>query len=132
MASCVLRQGKSGTHSDRSAGSRFRQCAWGNGVCYLGASVNPERRRKLATRPRHLALPLSALRACPGYSLYNVGASYIALNETFSTYNNQTSRKAGGYALMPYEQLNAGFGSTEFRTYSKSAYLRKSCLSPKY
>ncbi len=50
------------------------------------------------------------------YGAYNVGSSYIALNETFSTYNNQTSRKAGGYALMPYEQLNAGFGSTEFRT----------------
>ncbi len=50
------------------------------------------------------------------YGAYNIGASYIALNETFSTYSNQTSRKAGGYALMPYEQLSAGFGSTEFRT----------------
>jgi phosphodiesterase/alkaline phosphatase D-like protein/uncharacterized protein with beta-barrel porin domain len=50
------------------------------------------------------------------YGAYNVGNSYIALNETFSTYNNQTSRRAGGYALMPYEQLTSGFGSTEFRT----------------
>jgi outer membrane autotransporter protein len=50
------------------------------------------------------------------YGAYNVGSSYVALNETFSTYSNQTSRKAGGYALMPYEQLSAGFGSTEFRT----------------
>ncbi len=50
------------------------------------------------------------------YGSYAMGASYVALNETFSAYNNQTTRKAGGYALMPYEQLSATFGSTEFRT----------------
>jgi len=50
------------------------------------------------------------------YGAYTMGNSYVALNETFSAYNNQTSRKAGGYALMPYEQLSAQFGSTEFRT----------------
>ncbi len=50
------------------------------------------------------------------YGAYTMGASYLALNETFSGYNNQTTRKAGGYALMPYEQLSAQFGSTEFRT----------------
>ena len=50
------------------------------------------------------------------YGAYTMGNSYIALNETFSAYSNQTSRKAGGYALMPYEQLSASFGSTEFRT----------------
>ena len=50
------------------------------------------------------------------YGAYTMGNSYIALNETFSAYNNQTSRKAGGYAYLPYEQLSAQFGSTEFRT----------------
>jgi outer membrane autotransporter protein len=50
------------------------------------------------------------------YGAYTMGNSYIALNETFSAYSNQTNRKAGGYALMPYEQLSAQFGSTEFRT----------------
>ena len=50
------------------------------------------------------------------YGAYTMGNSYIALNETFSAYGNQTTRKAGGYALMPYEQLSASFGSTEFRT----------------
>lgn len=50
------------------------------------------------------------------YGAYTMGNSYIALNETFSAYNNQTSRKAGGYAYLPYEQLSASFGSTEFRT----------------
>ena len=50
------------------------------------------------------------------YGAYTMGNSYVALNETFSAYSNQTSRKAGGYALMPYEQLSASFGSTEFRT----------------
>jgi outer membrane autotransporter protein len=50
------------------------------------------------------------------YGAYTMGNSYIALNETFSAYTNQTSRKAGGYAYMPYEQLSAQFDSTEFRT----------------
>ena len=50
------------------------------------------------------------------YGAYTMENSYIALNETFSAYNNQTSRKAGGYAYLPYEQLSAQFGSTEFRT----------------
>jgi outer membrane autotransporter protein len=50
------------------------------------------------------------------YGAYTMGNSYIALNETFSAYNNQTSRKAGGYSYLPYEQLSAQFGSTEFRT----------------
>jgi outer membrane autotransporter protein len=50
------------------------------------------------------------------YGAYTMGASYVALNETFSAWDNQTSRKAGGYATLPYEQLTAGFGSTEFRT----------------
>lgn len=50
------------------------------------------------------------------YGAYTMGASYLALNETFSGYTNQTTRKAGGYALMPYDQLSAQFGSTEFRT----------------
>jgi len=50
------------------------------------------------------------------YGAYTMGASYVALNETFSTWDNRTSRTAGGYATMPYEQLRAGFGSTEFRT----------------
>ena len=50
------------------------------------------------------------------YGAYTMGNSYVALNETFSAYSNQTNRKAGGYALMPYEQLSAQFGSTEFRT----------------
>ena len=50
------------------------------------------------------------------YGAYTMGNSYIALNETFSAYTNQTSRKAGGYAYLPYEQLSAQFGSTEFRT----------------
>jgi outer membrane autotransporter protein len=50
------------------------------------------------------------------YGAYTMGNSYVALNETFSAYNNQTSRKAGGYSYLPYEQLSAQFGSTEFRT----------------
>jgi len=50
------------------------------------------------------------------YGAYSMGNSYVAVNETFSAFNNQTSRKAGGFALMPYEQLSAQFGSTEFRT----------------
>jgi outer membrane autotransporter protein len=50
------------------------------------------------------------------YGAYTMGNSYLALNETFSSYTNQTTRKAGGYALLPYEQLGAQFGSTEFRT----------------
>ncbi|NBS35674.1 MAG: autotransporter outer membrane beta-barrel domain-containing protein, partial [Methylocystaceae bacterium] len=50
------------------------------------------------------------------YGAYTMGNSYAALNETFSAYNNQTSRKAGGYSYLPYEQLSAQFGSTEFRT----------------
>ena len=37
------------------------------------------------------------------YGAYTMGNSYIALNETFSAYNNQTTRKAGGYAYLPYE-----------------------------
>ena len=37
-----------------------------------------------------------------------------SMNETFSAYTNQTTRKAGGYAYLPYEQLSAQFGSTEF------------------
>ena len=50
------------------------------------------------------------------YGAYTMGNSYLAINETFSAYTNQTTRKAGGYALLPYEQLGAQFGSTEFRT----------------
>ena len=50
------------------------------------------------------------------YGAYAMGNSYVALNETFSAYSNQTNRKAGGYAYLPYEQLSAQFGSTEFRT----------------
>jgi len=50
------------------------------------------------------------------YGAYTMGNSYVALNETFSAYTNQTTRKAGGYAYLPYEQLSAQFGSTEFRT----------------
>jgi outer membrane autotransporter protein len=56
------------------------------------------------------------------YGAYTMGNSYIALNETFSAYNNQTTRKAGGYALMPYEQLGAQFGSTEFRTRAEAGH----------
>ncbi|WP_206527418.1 autotransporter outer membrane beta-barrel domain-containing protein [Methylocystis sp. MJC1] len=50
------------------------------------------------------------------YGAYTLGTNYLALNETFSTYSNQTNRTAGGYGFLPYEQLNARFGSTEFRT----------------
>jgi outer membrane autotransporter protein len=45
-----------------------------------------------------------------------MGASYLALNETFSAYSNKTNRSAGGYSFLPYESLTANFGSTEFRT----------------
>lgn len=50
------------------------------------------------------------------YGSYTMGASYIALNETFSNYSNKTNRSAGGYSFLPYESLSANFGSTEFRT----------------
>jgi len=50
------------------------------------------------------------------YGAYNMGASYLALNETFSAYSNQTNRSAGGYVYLPSEQLSANFSSTEFRT----------------
>jgi outer membrane autotransporter protein len=50
------------------------------------------------------------------YGAYTMGASYLALNETFSAYSNQTNRSAGGYSFLPYESLTANFGSTEFRT----------------
>jgi outer membrane autotransporter protein len=50
------------------------------------------------------------------YASYTMGASYLALNETFSAYSNKTNRSAGGYSFLPYESLSANFGSTEFRT----------------
>jgi uncharacterized protein with beta-barrel porin domain len=50
------------------------------------------------------------------YGAYTMGANYLALNETFSSYSNQTNRSAGGYSFLSYEQLNAHFGSREFRT----------------
>lgn len=50
------------------------------------------------------------------YGAYAMGSSYLALNETFSAYSNQTNRSAGGYIFLPYEKLSASFGSTEFRT----------------
>jgi uncharacterized protein with beta-barrel porin domain len=50
------------------------------------------------------------------YGAYAMGASYLALSETFSAYSNQTNRSAGGYSFLPYENLSASFGSTEFRT----------------
>jgi outer membrane autotransporter protein len=50
------------------------------------------------------------------YGAYTMGASYLALNETFSAYSNKTNRSAGGYSFLPYESLTANFGSTEFRT----------------
>jgi outer membrane autotransporter protein len=50
------------------------------------------------------------------YGAYTMGASYLALNETFSAYSNKTNRSAGGYSFLPYESLSANFGSTEFRT----------------
>ena len=56
------------------------------------------------------------------YGAYTMGNSYLAINETFSAYTNQTNRKAGGYALLPYEQLAAQFGSTEFRTRAEAGH----------
>jgi len=50
------------------------------------------------------------------YGSYAKGASYVALSETFSAYSNQTNRRAGGYGFLAYEQLDASFSSTEFRT----------------
>jgi outer membrane autotransporter protein len=50
------------------------------------------------------------------YGSYAKGASYVSLSETFSAYSNQTNRTAGGYGFLAYEQLNASFSSTEFRT----------------
>ncbi len=50
------------------------------------------------------------------YGSYTMGASYLALNETFSAYSNKTNRSAGGYSFLPYESLTANFGSTDFRT----------------
>ena len=50
------------------------------------------------------------------YGAYATGASYLALSETFSAYSNQTKRSAGGDSFLPYENLSASFGSTEFRT----------------
>jgi outer membrane autotransporter protein len=56
------------------------------------------------------------------YGAYSMGASYLALNETFSAYSNQTNRSAGGYLLLPYEKLSASFDSTEFRTRLESGH----------
>jgi uncharacterized protein with beta-barrel porin domain len=50
------------------------------------------------------------------YGSYAKGASYVSLSETFSAYSNRTNRTAGGYGFLAYEQLEASFSSTEFRT----------------
>ncbi|HEY8064885.1 MAG TPA: autotransporter domain-containing protein [Methylosinus sp.] len=44
------------------------------------------------------------------------GRSYVELSETFSVFQNSTTRTAGGFGFLPYDKLTADFSSREYRT----------------
>ncbi|WP_018266272.1 autotransporter family protein [Methylosinus sp. LW4] len=50
------------------------------------------------------------------YTSYLFGRSYVELSETFSVFQNSTTRTAGGFGFLPYDKLTADFSSREYRT----------------
>jgi len=50
------------------------------------------------------------------YTSRRFGRSYVELSETFSVFQNSTTRTAGGFGFLPYDKLTADFSSRECRT----------------